>query len=94
MGGFSASNLWRMKAFFEAYVSSQKLAPLVREIGWSHNLLILERCSDPLEREFYMRDARKPIGVATYRIIKRLPKELQGQLPTPEQIAHLLEDLR
>jgi predicted nuclease of restriction endonuclease-like (RecB) superfamily len=41
VGGFSASNLWRMKAFFEAYSGLEKLAPLVREIGWSHNLAIL-----------------------------------------------------
>ena len=27
-----------MKAIFEAYTSQEKLAPLVREIGWSHNL--------------------------------------------------------
>jgi len=59
IGGFSASNLWRMKAFFEAYSGSEKLAPLVREIGWSHNLVILERCADPLEREFYVRMTSK-----------------------------------
>ena len=35
--------------------ANQKLAPLVREIGWSHNLAILECCKDPLEREFYLR---------------------------------------
>ena len=58
-GGLSSSNLWRMKAFFEAYEGSEKLAPLVREIGWSHNLVILERCKDPLEREFYIRMTRK-----------------------------------
>jgi len=59
VGGFSSSNLWRMKAFFEAYTGLEKLAPLVREIGWSHNLVILERCKDPLEREFYIRMTRK-----------------------------------
>lgn len=59
IGGFSASNLWRMKSFFEAYAGSEKLAQLVREIGWGHNLVILQRCSDPLEREFYLRMARK-----------------------------------
>ena len=59
VGGFSASNLWRMKAFFEAYDGLEKLAPLVREIGWSHNLAIMERCKDPLEREFYLRVTRK-----------------------------------
>ncbi|HVW70778.1 MAG TPA: PDDEXK nuclease domain-containing protein [Steroidobacteraceae bacterium] len=59
IAGFSASNLWRMKGFFEAYSDQQKLAPLVREIGWSHNLVILERCKEPLEREFYLRATRK-----------------------------------
>ena len=59
VGGFSASNLWRMKAFFEAYTGLEKLAPLVREIGWSHNLIILERCGDAQEREFYLRMTRK-----------------------------------
>jgi hypothetical protein len=33
VGRFSASNLWRMKAFFELYREDEKLAPLVREIA-------------------------------------------------------------
>ncbi len=57
--GFLASNLWRMKAFFETYRELEKLAPLVREIGWTHNLIILVRCRNPLEREFYLRMTRK-----------------------------------
>jgi predicted nuclease of restriction endonuclease-like (RecB) superfamily len=59
MQGFSASNLWRMKLFHETYVDSPKLAPLVREIGWSHNIIVLERCSASREREFYIRMTRK-----------------------------------
>ncbi|MFZ2224594.1 MAG: PDDEXK nuclease domain-containing protein [Candidatus Deferrimicrobium sp.] len=59
VGGFSASNLWRMKLFFETYLVSEKLAPVVREIAWSHNIVILERCKDALEREFYLRMTRK-----------------------------------
>lgn len=59
IGGFSASNLWRMKNFYETYASSEKLAPLVREIAWSHNIVILERCEDSLQREFYIRMTRK-----------------------------------
>lgn len=47
------------EGFFEAYTGLEKLVPLVREIGWSHNLAILERCKDPLEREFYLRMTRK-----------------------------------
>jgi predicted nuclease of restriction endonuclease-like (RecB) superfamily len=59
MGGFSASNLWRIKLFHETYAHNTKLAPLVREIGWSNNIIIMERCSDDLEREFYIRMTRK-----------------------------------
>jgi len=43
--------------------------------------------------EYALRDSSKPIGVATYRIVKRLPKELKGELPSPEQIERLLEDV-
>ena len=57
--GFSASNLWRMKLFYETYAHSEKLAPLVREIGWTHNLIVMEKCKDDLEREFYIRMTRK-----------------------------------
>ena len=42
--------------------------------------------------EYALQDGRKPIGVATYQIVKRLPKELKGQLPGPEEIAKLLDD--
>ncbi|WP_373021150.1 DUF1016 N-terminal domain-containing protein [Methanoplanus endosymbiosus] len=42
-----------MKNFYETYRSSEKLAPLVREIGWSHNIIIMERCGDNLEYERY-----------------------------------------
>ncbi len=48
-----------MRKFYEAYVSSEKLAPLVQESAWSHNIVILERCKPPLEREFYIRMTRK-----------------------------------
>jgi predicted nuclease of restriction endonuclease-like (RecB) superfamily len=59
VSGFSAANLWRMRLFYQTYDDNEKLAPLAREIGWSHNLAILERCKDDLEREFYLRMTRK-----------------------------------
>jgi predicted nuclease of restriction endonuclease-like (RecB) superfamily len=59
IGGFSASNLWRMKLFFETYSASEILAPLVREIGWSHNVILMEKCGNDLEREFYIRMTQK-----------------------------------
>ncbi len=98
---------------------------MVREISWTKNILIFEKCKDDLEREFYirallddklrledenpaigiilckdkkktiveyaLRESNKPIGVASYRILNTLPQELRGILPSPEQIAQLLE---
>lgn len=43
--------------------------------------------------EYALHDANKPIGVATYEITRTLPRELKGQLPRPEEIAALLEEL-
>ena len=57
--GFSVQNLWYMRQFYLEYCEKEKLQPLVGEISWSKNLIILARCKDPLEREFYIRMARK-----------------------------------
>ncbi|HTU48520.1 MAG TPA: PDDEXK nuclease domain-containing protein [Bryobacteraceae bacterium] len=53
--GFSAPNLYKMRQFYDAYCGNQNLSPLVREISWTKNLVILERCHDDDEREFYLR---------------------------------------
>jgi predicted nuclease of restriction endonuclease-like (RecB) superfamily len=57
--GFSASNLWRMKQFYEVYADQPKLAPLVRVLAWTHNLMIMGQNKRPEEREFYLRLAVK-----------------------------------
>lgn len=59
VGGFSAQNLWYMRQLFQEYSAEPKLQPLVGEIAWSHNLVILSRCKDAQEREFYLRMTRK-----------------------------------
>jgi predicted nuclease of restriction endonuclease-like (RecB) superfamily len=57
--GFSARNIWYMRSFYSTYADKAILQPLVAEIGWTHNLIVLDRCKDDLEREFYIRMARK-----------------------------------
>ena len=51
--GFSASNIWRMKQFYEIYNRNENLATLLRELTWSHNLQIMS-CKTDEEREFYL----------------------------------------
>jgi predicted nuclease of restriction endonuclease-like (RecB) superfamily len=46
MSGFSPRNIWYMRNFFVLYNKSKKLQPLVAEIAWSHNVVIMENCKD------------------------------------------------
>lgn len=57
--GYSAANLWRIRNFYLTYCNSEKLAPLVREISWSNNIVIMEKCKDDLEREFYIQMTKR-----------------------------------
>ena len=53
--GFSDKNLWRMKQFYETYQGlDEKLSPLVREINWTNNCIILSRTKSDEERAFYL----------------------------------------
>jgi len=53
--GFTRANLFRMRQFYEAYRENQIVAPLVRQLSWTHHLIILSRCKIDEEREFYIR---------------------------------------
>ncbi|ACD96929.1 PDDEXK nuclease domain-containing protein [Trichlorobacter lovleyi] len=57
--GFSSRNLWNMKNFYLAYKDNQKLQPLAAEISWTKNVIIMERCKDLLQREFYIKITKK-----------------------------------
>jgi len=54
LGGFSDKNIWRMKQFYETYSNKPKLSPLVRQISWSNNLIIMSGKKSDEEKEFYL----------------------------------------
>ena len=56
MNGLSNRNVWRMRMFYLQY---EKLPPLVAEISWSHNVIIIEKCKDEQERKFYTGMSKK-----------------------------------
>jgi predicted nuclease of restriction endonuclease-like (RecB) superfamily len=66
--GLSSRNIWRMRNFFLEYRSNEKLPTLSAEIPWSHNTLILEKCKDNYEREFYIKMCKK--SKWSYRILQ------------------------
>jgi predicted nuclease of restriction endonuclease-like (RecB) superfamily len=73
--GFSAKNLWRMRQFFEAYAARPILSAVLRELPWTHNLLILNRCKRVEEREFYLRAAAREGWTS-----RELERQLDGGL--------------
>lgn len=54
--GFSDKNIWRMKQFYETYsLADEKLSPVLREINWTNNLIIMSRSKSADERLFYLK---------------------------------------
>jgi hypothetical protein len=52
--GFTPSNIWRMKQFYETYSENKKLATLWRVLPWSQNRTIFSKCKTEEERVFYL----------------------------------------
>ena len=48
-----------MRQFFETYRDEGKVVPPVRQLPWTHNLIIMGQSKRPEEREFYLRLAAK-----------------------------------
>ena len=55
--GFTRRNLFRMRQFYETYRDDLKVSPLVTQLPWTHNLIILSQSKRAEEREFYLRMA-------------------------------------
>ncbi len=73
--GFTRASLFRMRQIYETYRAEPIVAPLVRQLSWTHNLMILGRCKRPEEREFYLRMAvRERWGK------RELERQLRGAL--------------
>ncbi len=48
-----------MRQFYITYRNNTKLQPLVGEISWTKNVLILSHCKNDIEKEFYINMTRK-----------------------------------
>lgn len=59
MSGFSVSNLWQMAQFYSEYQGVKNLQPLVGEISWTKHIVIINKCKDNLERQFYILATKK-----------------------------------
>lgn len=99
--GFSDKNIWRMKQFYETYASAdEKLSPLVRELSWTNNMVLLSRTKTMEEKAFYMqlcikehlskRELNRQIDSALYERsqldVPKLSPVLREMVPESEQV--------
>ncbi len=88
IGEFEPEHLGKMQFYLTALDKKVRMRDENPSIG-----IILCKEKSRTIVEYALHEAKKPIGVATYRTVKRLPKELKGELPSPEEIAKLLDQM-
>ncbi|MBR2744130.1 MAG: DUF1016 family protein [Clostridia bacterium] len=53
--GFNKRGIYRMKQFYETYKDNEIVSPLVTQISWTNNIMILSSTKSIEEKEFYIR---------------------------------------
>ena len=51
--------MWNMARFYIEYQSNEFLQPLVGEISWSKHIVILTKCKETRQRQFYILATKK-----------------------------------
>lgn len=52
--GYARSNLFRMRHFYEAYRRNTKVSALLKQLPWTHHIIILGQAKPSETREFYL----------------------------------------
>lgn len=85
---FIPEHVGKMQFYLAALDATVKTSEENPSIG-----IILCKSKKKMTVEYALKESNKLIGVASYTVFKKLPKELQDQLPTAEQIAKLIGDI-
>jgi predicted nuclease of restriction endonuclease-like (RecB) superfamily len=93
MRGYTRANLFRMRQFYDIYRGDEKVSALLRQLPWTHNLLILGKSKRAEEREFYLRMATTEKWSS-----RELERQINGALfervvTSPVKVAALLRQL-
>jgi hypothetical protein len=73
-------------AQLQGAVTGLFLQPLVAQLPWAHNMLMLCQNRDSVLAEYALRGIDKPIGIAGYELTRALPPTLQSVLPSIEAL--------
>jgi len=87
-GPFIPEYVGKMQFYLAILNDTVRLADENPSIG-----IILCKEKNRMIVEYALKDSNKPINVASYTMVKDLPKELKDQLPTLQQIEKLLDHI-
>jgi predicted nuclease of restriction endonuclease-like (RecB) superfamily len=87
IGSFRPEHKGKMEFYLEALDAQERIDGESPPIG-----IIICRDKNTTVVEYALRTASRPIGVATYAIVSRLPKALRDHLPSPKAIAERLQE--
>lgn len=100
--GYSPDNLWRMRMFYLEYKDNTKLAQLVPELPWGHNILIMQKVKKAEEREYYITASIKngwsrnvllnQIKAKAYQKQKLAPKQHNFPIVLPSHLAEQADE--
>jgi predicted nuclease of restriction endonuclease-like (RecB) superfamily len=85
VGNFKPEHKGKMEFYLEALETSERLPEENPPMG-----IIICRSKNKTVVEYALRNATRPLGIATYSVVPNLPDNIQTELPSPEQIAERL----
>ena len=94
--GFGTRNIWYMQQFYAEYQGNEFLQPLVGEISWTKHLVIMTKCKDIQEKQFYILATKKfgwTKNLLTHKIeLKTFEKYLIGQTNFDETLPETIKN--
>ena len=88
IGAFKPEYAGKMQFYLSALNDVIKLPDENPSIG-----IILCKDKSRTIVEYALKDTKKPIGVSTYKLTKKLPRELKKYLPSPEEMIERIKCL-
>ena len=85
IGAFEPEHKGKMEFYLEALDRQERMESENPPIG-----IIICRDKNKTVVEYALRNAGRPIGVATYTVVAELPEAYRAELPSPEAIAERL----
>ena len=87
MKGYSVRNLKYMAKFAEAYSADEFVQPPVAQIPWGHNVVLLDKVADKVERLWYAEQSRKN-GWSRNVLVHQIESDLYQRQALAEKVSN------